>query len=168
FVCNTQQRIVNRLHLIFLVLMLYLIFLFSAFKPKSVTLQIIKPSLLNYKDVLKDYSYSLQCSCSQISIRYETFLYIELHFHDLCSSQFISDEWIHYIYGEGNLSRRFSFDDYRYSAPGQFLYFLHFLLSENLLIQEIEIILNRLQLTASKSFLNLFNVIREIIGSNMI
>ncbi|CAF4315356.1 unnamed protein product, partial [Rotaria sordida] len=129
----------------------------------------------NYKDLLKDHSYSIQCSCSQISIQYETFLNIEPHFHDLCSSQFISDEWIHYIYGEGHLSRRFSFDDYRYSAPGQFLSLSSLcklsqekLLSENLLIEEIEIILNRLQLTASKSFINLFNLIREIIGSNMI
>ncbi|CAF4865341.1 unnamed protein product [Rotaria sp. Silwood1] len=74
-----------------------------------------------------------------------------------------------------NLSRRFSFDDYRYSAPGQFLLLSSLcklrqkkLLSENLLIEEIEIILNRLQLTASKSFINLFNLIREIIGLNMI
>ncbi|CAF0810930.1 unnamed protein product [Rotaria sordida] len=192
FICNTEQRIINRLHFIFLLLILYFIFLFSAFKPKLVTVQIIKPSLSKYKDLLKDHSYSLQCSCSQISIQYETFLNIEPHFHDLCSSQFISDEWIHYIYGEGHLSRRFSFDDYRYSAPGQFLslsslcklsqekvnrtltqfltsYFMNSqLLSENLLIEEIEIILNRLQLTASKSFINLFNLIREIIGSNMI
>ncbi|CAF0805382.1 unnamed protein product [Rotaria sordida] len=175
FICNTEQRIINRLHFIFLLLILYFIFLFSAFKPKLVTVQIIKPSLSNYKDLLKDHSYSIQCSCSQISIQYETFLNIEPHFHDLCSSQFISDEWIHYIYGEGHLSRRFSFDDYRYSAPGQFLSLSSLcklsqekLLSENLLIEEIEIILNRLQLTASKSFINLFNLIREIIGSNMI
>ncbi|CAF4869060.1 unnamed protein product [Rotaria sp. Silwood1] len=192
FVCNTEQRLINRLHLIFLLLTLYLIFLFSAFKPKTVIAQIIKPSLSNYKDLLKDHSYSLQCSCSQISIPYETFLYIEPRFHDLCSSQFISDEWIHYIYGEGNLSRRFSFDDYRYTAPGQFIslsslcklsqekvnhtlsqfltsYFMNSqLLPENVLIEQIEITLNRLQLTTSKSFINLFNLIREIIGSNMI
>ncbi|CAF4404970.1 unnamed protein product, partial [Rotaria sordida] len=92
----------------------------------------------------------------------------------------------------GHLSRRFSFDDYRYSVPGQFLllsslcklsqeklnhtlsrlltsYFINSqLLSENLFIEQIEIILNRLQSTASKSFINLFNLIHEIIGSNMI
>ncbi|CAF4327728.1 unnamed protein product [Rotaria sp. Silwood2] len=192
FVCNTEQRLVNRLHLVFLLLTLFFIFTFSAFKPKSITVQILKPSLSKYKDLLQDHSDSLQCSCSQISILYETFLSIEPHFHDLCLSQFISDEWIHYIYGEGNLSRRFSFDDYRYSAPGQFLslsslcklsqekvnhtlslfltsYFINSqLLSENLLIEQIEIILNRLQSTASKSFLNIFNLIREVIGSNMI
>ncbi|CAF1266166.1 unnamed protein product [Rotaria sordida] len=192
FICNTEQRIINRLHFIFLLLILYLVFLFSAFKPKSVTVHIIKPSLSNYKDLLQEHSYSLQCSCSQISIPYETFLNIEPHFHDLCSSQFISDEWIHYIYGEGHLSRRFSFDDYRYSAPGQFLslsslcklsqekvnhtlshlltsYFINSqLLSENLLIEQIEIILNRLQSTTSRSFLNILNLIRETIGSNMV
>ncbi|CAF1336190.1 unnamed protein product [Rotaria sordida] len=192
FICNTEQRIINRLHFIFLLLILYLVFLFSAFKPKSATVHIIKPSLSNYKDLLQEHSYSLQCSCSQISIPYETFLNIEPHFHDLCSSQFISDEWIHYIYGEGHLSHRFSFDDYRYSAPGQFLslsslcelsqekvnhtlsefltsYFINSqLLSENLLIEQITILLNRLQSITSKSFLNTFNLIREIIGSNMI
>ncbi|CAF1632663.1 unnamed protein product [Rotaria sp. Silwood1] len=192
FDCNTEQRIINRLHFVFLLLILWLVFIFFAFKPKSVTVQIIKPSLSNYKDFLKDHSYSLQCPCSQVSIPYETFLNIEPHFHDLCSSQFILDEWIHYIYGEGHLSYRFSSDDYRYSAPGQFLslsslcklsqekvnhtlsqflksYFINAqLLSENLLIEKIEIILKRLQSTASNSFLNNFNLVREIIGSNMI
>ncbi|CAF1432881.1 unnamed protein product [Rotaria sordida] len=141
----------------------------------NITVQIIKLSLSKYKDLLKDHSYSLQYSCSHISIPYETFLSIEPHFHDLCSSQFISDEWIHYIYGEGHLSHRFSFDDYRYSAPGQFLSLSSLcelsqekLLSENLLIEQITILLNRLQSIASKSFLNTFNLIREIIGSNMI
>ncbi|CAF1033314.1 unnamed protein product [Rotaria sordida] len=191
FVCNTEQRLINRLHFVSLLLILSLIFIFSAFKSKSVTVQIKKPSLSNYKNLLKDHSYSLQCSCSQISFPYETFLNIEPHFHDLCSSQFISNEWINYIYGEGHLSRRFSFNDYRYSAPGQFIllsslcklsqdkvnhtishlltsYFINSqLLSENLLIEQIKIILNQLQSTTSNSFLNILNLIREIIGSNM-
>ncbi|CAF3460625.1 unnamed protein product, partial [Rotaria sp. Silwood2] len=92
FVCNTEQRIINRFHFVFLLQLLRLVFIFFAFKPKSVTVQIIKPSLSNYKDLLKDHSYSLQCPCSQVSIPYETFLNIEPHFHDLCSSQFILDE----------------------------------------------------------------------------
>ncbi|CAF4289257.1 unnamed protein product, partial [Rotaria sordida] len=41
------------------------------------------------------------------------------------------------------------------------------LLSENLLIEQIKIILNQLQSTTSSSFLNILNLIREIIGSNM-
>ncbi|CAF2215269.1 unnamed protein product, partial [Rotaria magnacalcarata] len=190
FVCNTEQRIINRLHFGFLLIILCLVFLFSVYKPKAITIQINKPSLSNYKDSLKDHSYSLQCSCSQISFPYETFVDIESRFHDLCSSQFISDEWIHYLYGEGNVFLRFSFDDYRYSALGQFIslsslcqlsqenvnstlsqlgtsYFINSqLLSENLLIEKIEIILNQLQSTASSSFFNIFNLTREIIGSN--
>ncbi|CAF4320292.1 unnamed protein product, partial [Rotaria sordida] len=43
FVCNTEQRLINRLHVVFLLLILSLIFIFSAFKPKSVTIQIKKP-----------------------------------------------------------------------------------------------------------------------------
>ncbi|CAF4729349.1 unnamed protein product, partial [Rotaria sp. Silwood2] len=192
FVCNTEQRMIHRLHLIFLLLTLFSLFLSSAFQSKSITVHIIKPSLSNYKDLLKDYSNSLRCSCSRISIPYEKFLHIKPHFHDICSSQFISDEWIHYLYGEGNLSLRFSFDDYRYSAPGQFrslsslckltqekvndtlshlltsYYINSQLLSEILLLEQIEIILNQLQSTEFKSFLNVFNLIREILGSNMI
>ncbi|CAF1202969.1 unnamed protein product [Rotaria sordida] len=148
---------------------------YNTCSPSSSTVQIIKLSLSKYKDLLKDHSYSLQYSCSHISIPYETFLSIEPHFHDLCSSLFISDEWIHYIYGEGHLSHRFSFDDYHYSAPEQFLSLSSLcklsqekLLSENLLIEQIEIILNRLQSTTSKSFLNILNLIRETIGSNMV
>lgn len=192
FVFNTEQRRITRLHFVFMVIALYSVFIFSAFRPKSVSIQISKPSLSTYQVLLKDYSDSLQCSCSQISISYETFLSVESRFHDLCSSEFISNEWINYLYGEGHLSRRFSFDDYRRSAPGQFLllssfcklsqekvnyateelfssnFINSFLLSENDLFEQIQIILHRLHLSASNSFLNIVNLIREIIGSNMI
>ena len=122
----------------------------------------------------------------------EHFLIIEARFHDLCSSEFISDQWISSIAGEGQLFRRYSFDDYRYSAPGQFLllsslcklsqtkanytfsqlltsYLINsHLLPENLLIKQLEIIIEQFQLAASYSFLNTLNLVREIIGSNMI
>ena len=74
FICNTEQRIINRLHFGFLLLVLYIIFIFSAFQPISVTVQKIKPSFSTYQNLFKDYPSSLQCSCSQISISYGTFL----------------------------------------------------------------------------------------------
>ncbi len=40
--------------------------------------------------------------------------------HQLCSSDFVSDNWVAYLYGKGNLVNLFSPTDFRYSATGQF------------------------------------------------
>ncbi|CAF3999065.1 unnamed protein product, partial [Rotaria sordida] len=40
---------------------------------------------------------SLQCPCSHVSVQYDKFIQIEPFYHELCQSDFISDEWINYL-----------------------------------------------------------------------
>ncbi|CAF3330590.1 unnamed protein product [Rotaria sp. Silwood2] len=86
FAFDTKQQVINRLHLLLLLITLYEIFISSVFIPKTITVQIPNPSLSTYEYLSKHYSNSLQCSCSQISISYPSFLTIEPRFHYLCSS----------------------------------------------------------------------------------
>ncbi|CAF4305961.1 unnamed protein product, partial [Adineta steineri] len=86
-------------------------------------------------------------------------------FHDLCSSQFVSQDWINYLYDAGNLVYRYSFTDFRASAVGQFQ-----LLTSLCEISQETIIKSLVQLLTitPNLLLNIFNLIRETIGANMI
>ncbi|CAF1323463.1 unnamed protein product, partial [Didymodactylos carnosus] len=51
----------------------------------------------DYKKLQTKYSDNLKCPCSHQTISYKTFLSISPTFHQLCSSDFISDEWLDYL-----------------------------------------------------------------------
>ncbi|CAF4290527.1 unnamed protein product, partial [Adineta steineri] len=120
FICYNEQQMITRLQIFFLTISLYCIFLYSTYTTQLITVEINKPTYSTYQTLSLNYSQSLQCFCSDISIPYKSFLTIKPRFHDLCSSQFASQDWINYLYGARNLVYRYSFTDFRASAVGQF------------------------------------------------
>ncbi|CAF4168289.1 unnamed protein product [Adineta steineri] len=192
FTCYNQQQMITRLQIFFLTISLYCIFLYSTYTTQLITVEINKPTYSTYESLSLNYSQSLQCFCSDISIPYKSFLTIKPRFHDLCSSQFVSQDWINYLYGQGNLVYRYSFTDFRASAVGQFQLLTSLceisqetintslvqlltsdyndrqLLSEQRLDQLIQTQINQFQLVTPNSLLNNFNLIRETLGANMI
>ncbi|CAF0789752.1 unnamed protein product [Adineta steineri] len=192
FICYNQQQMITRLQIFFLTVSLYCIFLYSTYTTQLITVEINKPTYSTYESLSFNYSQSLQCFCSDISIPYQSFLTIKPRFHDLCSSQFVSQDWINYLYGRGNLVYRYSFTDFRASAVGQLQLLTSLceisqetintslvqlltsdyndrqLLSEQRLDQLIQTQINQFQLVTPNSLLNIFNLIRETLGANMI
>jgi len=120
FTCNTEHQMIHRLHFILVVTILYVLYLYSVFSPHTTTVEIKKPSLSMYKDLVVQSYDSLECLCAHISIKYESFLNIEPRFHEVCSSDFVSDQWITYLYGNIPPVYQFSPTDFLYSASGQF------------------------------------------------
>src|ERR1700722_11405140 len=116
FICHTEHQIASRLHFILVVITLCVIYSFSAYTLQLETVQIMKPSLSTYQDLERDFSNSLQCSCSHISMKYESFLIIKSRFHQLCSSEFVSDRWIKYLYVDDNFVYQFPPTDFRASG----------------------------------------------------
>lgn len=55
------------------------------------------PSYHTYEQLNEQYSSSLQCVCSQISVRYGTFLNVSFVLHQICSSSLISSTWLNYL-----------------------------------------------------------------------
>ena len=41
---------------------------------------------------------TLQCPCSKIAVSYEQFIQIEPFYHELCQSDFISNDWINHLF----------------------------------------------------------------------
>jgi hypothetical protein len=51
-----------------------------------------------YENLRKKYADSLQCTCTEVSIPYEKFVKIVPSFHQVCSSDFISQQWIDLVF----------------------------------------------------------------------
>ncbi|CAF1479370.1 unnamed protein product [Adineta steineri] len=190
FSFRTQEQRINRLHIILVIAALCIISIFSTFQSQLITVEVDKPSLSTYKDLAIRYQYSLQCPCSQISITYGLFMTIEPSFHQICSSSFVSDRWINYLYDGGNLADRFTHTDFKYSAFAQFQLLSSFcdlsysivndtlsqlitnnlinldLLSFDLFDQQIKVIVNDLKERIPDSFVNILSMIREITFAN--
>ncbi|CAF3689172.1 unnamed protein product [Adineta steineri] len=55
------------------------------------------PSLDTYRQLYKDHPTTLNCPCSEISIPSEVFLNVTFVLHQVCSSDLVSLEWLHYL-----------------------------------------------------------------------
>ncbi|UJR12054.1 hypothetical protein I4U23_016232 [Adineta vaga] len=120
FICQHKQRIIDRLHFIFVTITLISIYISITFSPQTRFVEIHKPSFSTYEKLQKRFSSTLQCSCSHASIKYELFFNITSTFHHVCSSDFVSDRWIAYLYDNGTIFDRFIETDFRASAFAQF------------------------------------------------
>ena len=108
FVWRYEKQLISRLHVILVIVLLSILSSLAAFSPRSITVEIRKPSLTVYQDLTRSFPTSLSCSCSEISIQYQSFLNVVPHFHQVCSSQFVTDKWIAYLYGNETLNSRFA------------------------------------------------------------
>ncbi|CAF1649337.1 unnamed protein product [Adineta ricciae] len=108
FLCKNERDVIKRLHFVLVFTTLLTIYLSSAFRPTVTTGKVEKPSISKYKNLLEQYHDSFQCTCSQSSIKYKTFLSITAHFHQLCSSHFVSSRWIDYLYDLQQPMNRFN------------------------------------------------------------
>jgi hypothetical protein len=57
-----------------------------------------QPTQNVYESLQKKYPDTLQCPCRKISIPYEDFVDIEPRFHQVCSSDFITQIWIDFAF----------------------------------------------------------------------
>jgi hypothetical protein len=64
--------------------------------PHTETIHIESPSFAKYSSLV--HQSSLQCPCSKIAVAYEQFIQIEPFYHELCQSDFITDDWINYLF----------------------------------------------------------------------
>ncbi|CAF1134130.1 unnamed protein product [Adineta steineri] len=191
FLCHTENQIIHRLHVILVIGILTSFYMFSAFTPRVILIETNKPSLEIYEDLYKKYNDTLECPCSQSSMKYKSFLTLTTRLHEICSSEFITNRWLSYLYEKRDKNNRHSSYDFYNSAFGQFKILSSFcnlsnetvsestfqlgttdllnnqLLSKYILNNTIEMFINKFQQTISQSFVNSISLIRETISSNM-
>ena len=60
------------------------------------------PSQTTFERLVQSYSLTLKCPCSQLTVVYETFSTVKVRFHQVCSSHFVSQQWIDSVYANVN------------------------------------------------------------------
>ena len=93
-----REIITTRIYLILLPTILTILIVYSAQKELYHTVQVNNPSIDTYQRLLKDSSNTLLCPCSRLSVPYSTFVKLTPHFHPVCSSDFVADRWLEYLY----------------------------------------------------------------------
>ena len=151
------------------------------------TITVHYPTLNQYRTIPND----AQCSCSHIAVPYSAFVKLEITFHQVCSSDFISDRWITTI-NLGSSTTNLYYTDFRIMASAQFqalasfchlskenivqgistfnqslLYSLK-LLSENLFQSQTKSDIEQFQLTLPNTFRTQLQLLRQITFNNQL
>jgi hypothetical protein len=69
-------------------------------RTRSITVH--KPSLNEYERLYAQYSSTLVCPCTDLSVSYSSIMSIQPRYHQVCSSDFVkNDAWLLYANGQG-------------------------------------------------------------------
>ncbi|CAF0787476.1 unnamed protein product [Adineta steineri] len=79
---------------------------------------VTSPSIDQFESLSDEYPNTLVCPCSQTNIRYDQFMLFDPRYHQVCSSQFISQQFIPTLF-KTNMSRFYPLD-FRLMAMSQF------------------------------------------------
>ena len=191
FMYNNEQQKIHRLHVILVAVTLCVLYSTMTFTPKVITIETKKPSLAAYQNLMLQYAGSVQCSCSQISIKYQSFLSLAASFHPACRDNFIPT-YLGFVFAHGALIYSVLSRDYVYSGSGQVLgiaflcelsqqvvtdsslqlltndFINSQLLSSNQLHEQIQRRVRDFRTTMPKSTINTFSLIRETTSANML
>ncbi|CAF3879329.1 unnamed protein product [Adineta steineri] len=83
----------TRLYLILLSITFVILTLYTLIQPQTLTKSFPTPSLNFYQNLMNSHSDELECPCSLISSPYDGYVQIQPIFHQICSSDLISNEW---------------------------------------------------------------------------
>ena len=88
------QRNISRLYILLLILSFFIVLIYLiATKPIS-NETMHNPEQFEYNHLKELYSNNLQCSCNEFSQSYQNFISIEPVYHLICSSDFLSTDWM--------------------------------------------------------------------------
>ncbi|CAF1240403.1 unnamed protein product [Rotaria sordida] len=114
---NTQL-LSTRVLIISLSIALLLILLFTGIIPQTRVITVSSPSVNNFENLINSYPTTTMCRCSQTSVLYSQIVSLNARFHQVCSSDFVSEEWFSSLFNV-NTSNYYPLD-FRLMASAQF------------------------------------------------
>ena len=93
-----RQRISTRIFIIIFSIAIVILLFYTSLIKVTETINIKEPPFTQYVRLNSNYSQTLTCPCSKISINYGKFLQIEYTLHQVCSSKFLSNDWIDFLH----------------------------------------------------------------------
>ena len=113
-----NQRWSTRLYILILFAGISILLVYTTSQIHSQQIQLQNPSLSTYRHFYDKYN-SIKCPCTQIAVPYKYFLQISPVFHQVCSSDLTSAEWISFLYDKNKTAVRYQ-ADFRATALSQF------------------------------------------------
>lgn len=109
--------IATRIYLLVLTFALATIMAYLSASVRVHSNTIEKPSRLIFENLYQKYTITLQCPCSHIANGYALFTSISPVFHPVCSSLYVSDQWIISISGLNDMGSLYDAIDFRTAGP---------------------------------------------------
>ncbi|CAF1368789.1 unnamed protein product [Rotaria sp. Silwood1] len=92
---NFRTAIIStRFYFVLLILSLITLVIFTSLSNENISITIRNPSEASYEYLLNTYSRTLSCQCSRTTIPYSDFTSTDIKYHPVCSSMFVSYDWI--------------------------------------------------------------------------
>jgi hypothetical protein len=110
------QTISTWLFIVSLALSMTILLAYTSAVTVDKTLTIKAPTLNQYTELYIKYPETLICPCTQIAINYDKFLHINYTLHQVCSSSFVTDDWINYLAMLNTGSNNIIVSDFRQTA----------------------------------------------------
>lgn len=88
-----NQLYSTRIYTSSIIITLSILVLFTCISYVTKTVIIKQPALSTYYQLQTEYPETLICPCSSISIEYKEFISFQPTFHQICSSDFVTDNW---------------------------------------------------------------------------
>jgi len=115
----SEQMFSTRLFILFVSISLLVIVIYSSLTPVTHDVILYNFSINDFERLENVYPNTINVPCNKVSIPYNKFLSLSPIFHEVCSSSFISDEWISSLFLLNATShnildyRTFGFSEYR-------------------------------------------------------
>jgi hypothetical protein len=93
-----REILSTRLYIILVIISLIILTTYASLISQIENRTVAFPKQSVYENLRKKYADSLQCACTKVSIPYEEFVKIVPSFHQVCSSDFISQQWIDFVF----------------------------------------------------------------------
>ncbi|CAF1440027.1 unnamed protein product [Adineta steineri] len=87
-------------------------------KPELRTITVLDITPVIFNETFLKYGETLSCPCSKVAIPYKDFVNHTITYHPICSSIFVSEQWIQALYVED--ASRYGTGDFRSTANSQF------------------------------------------------
>jgi hypothetical protein len=88
----------TRLYFVLLTIGIFILGIYSSVTPHTISVSVHNPSWSQFDQMNAQYSLTLSCPCTQLSIQHSSFISIQIRLHQICSSDFIqNDRWLSYF-----------------------------------------------------------------------
>ncbi|UJR19439.1 hypothetical protein I4U23_022569 [Adineta vaga] len=129
------SQIITRIYLILLCLTMCILIIYVSTITRTQIFIIKKPSQKTFESLYSKYSDTMKCLCKQISIPYDNFISLSPKYHPICSSLFLSPEWVSSLSAE-------------------------YLLPKDIMIKEVETVISQFQQNTITDFQQSLDMIR--------